>query len=399
MSLKTRLFLSVLVAATGCGDDEKKSTDEGDDAADAGQGDAGSDAAVSPDGWQALDYADPASWLCAPGLDKDECLSVDLTTSEAGEGGAFESVSTEAAQSPKLDCFYIYPTYDTRPEADNATDFSDLSKILLAMRNQAARFTSVCRVIAPLYRQMTIGTYGEPGGYSATLQFERAYADVEDAFDHYLENISDGRPFVLMGHSQGTHMLTQLVAQRIDGDAALRKQMTAALLIGPVGAIHVPEGKDVGGTFKNVPLCSDAKESGCIVAFDSKGGGLPYDRPPSLPIPDGMKRACVLPTTLGGGTGNILELSIWEKDSGLPLPPAASEPFVAFRGATSAECEDDGMLGLSAVADAPAQVPLTPQNLQSVLVGRGGMPSLHIVDYNYAMGDLLRFVKAKADAL
>lgn len=53
---------------------------------------------------------------------------------------------------------------------------------------------------APLYRQSSIG------GGDITL----ATGDVEAAFRHYAEHLNHGRKFVLMGHSQGTLVLTPL---------------------------------------------------------------------------------------------------------------------------------------------------------------------------------------------
>ncbi len=393
--LKTAGWLALVAVILGaCGSEDESEPAGGDE----------SDAGVEPDsglgaGWSALDYSDKTLWLCGPNAAKDHCLEVDLTTSEAAADGKFETVVPKVATNPKLDCFYVYPTVDGRKTAENMEDVRDAEPVLVAMRNQVAHFSGVCRIIAPLYRQMTIGTYNQPSGYFGSEPFERAYADVQDAFDYYMENLNKGRPFVLMGHSQGTHMLIPLIAGRIENDPTLLDKLELALLIGPVGSIHVPEGKGVGGSFKKLPLCAKGGASKCIVAFDSKGGGLAYDKFPTRPIPEGMERACVVPSTLGASAGGAFAWSIWEKESGIPFPAEATKPWVSYPGATSGECEDDGMLGLSAVAAAVASVPFTPQAIQGALEGRGQDNALHIVDYNYAMGDLVRLVGERSDAL
>ena len=112
---------------------------------------------------------------------------------------------------------------------------------------QAGPFAAMCDVYAPVYRQITMGAFGAEN--TAEL-LETAYGDVVDSFQHYLANDNDGRPFVLMGHSQGSGMITRLIQEEIDDDAELREQMISALVIG--SAVGAPEGEDVGGAGQGV---------------------------------------------------------------------------------------------------------------------------------------------------
>lgn len=71
---------------------------------------------------------------------------------------------------------------------------------------------------------------------AATTALETAYKDVEDAFDYYMANYNKDannkpRPFILAGHSQGSNLLLMLLERRFS-DAALRKQLVAAYVIG-----------------------------------------------------------------------------------------------------------------------------------------------------------------------
>ena len=69
-----------------------------------------------------------------------------------------------------------------------------------------------------------------------------------------------GRPFVLIGHSQGSLMLQMLIAREIENDPAVAARMKLAII--PGFNVLVPQGKLVGGTFKKTPLCSRPGETG-----------------------------------------------------------------------------------------------------------------------------------------
>lgn len=389
--------MALACALLACGDD-KKPDDRGDDK-DAGPKDDAGESDASGDGWKPLDYSKDEYWPCN-GSDSDECAKLDLTVAEKKADGSYESIAVEPAKDPKADCFYVYPSVDEDREAVGLVeDVSDLTPVLKRLRNQGGRFASACRLFVPLYRQMKLGTYKVKNGYVGTEYFEHAYRDVEAAFDYYLEHDNDGRPFVLIGHSQGTHALIRLVQDRIEADDSLRKKMAGALLIGATGAIHVPKGKRVGGTFKKVELCEGDDIVGCVVTFDSKAGGDETVREPAQVIPKGMVRACVSPTTLAGGTDNVLALSIFERDSGMIAPDSVMDPFLAYPQSTTADCVEDGFLALNEWADSPTKASATPQVVNLVLMSTGSVNGMHSTDYNYSMGDLLRIARAQIDAI
>ena len=63
---------------------------------------------------------------------------------------------------------------------------------------------------APYYRQMIFEAYLQPMD-SLQRYAEIAALDVIDAFQYYMEHFNGGRPFFLMGHSQGSQMLIELL--------------------------------------------------------------------------------------------------------------------------------------------------------------------------------------------
>ncbi|MGH1560618.1 DUF3089 domain-containing protein [Caulobacter segnis] len=78
-----------------------------------------------------------------------------------------------------------------------------------------ARFASQCRVFAPMCRQVTLAALravmmGQPSPGNGVL----AYGDVRDAWRWYLAHENKGRGVVLIGHSQGSRLLLDLLGTR-----------------------------------------------------------------------------------------------------------------------------------------------------------------------------------------
>ena len=113
----------------------------------------------------------------------------------------------------------------------------------LAAEAQFARFASVCRPFAPIYRQMTLGARSpliRPAA-NITQAAMLAYRDVLAAWRNYLATRNHGRPFVLIGHSQGSLMLQQLIAREIENNPAVARRMKLAII--PGFNVLVPAGE------------------------------------------------------------------------------------------------------------------------------------------------------------
>src|SRR5438067_4751351 len=94
---------------------------------------------------------DTQVWLCRPGQPGNPCLA-SLTTTAVGPDGTLTVQSNVPAASPKIDCFYVYPTVSQQP-TPNANLTIDPAERSVAIA-QASRFSQVCRVFAPMYRQL-----------------------------------------------------------------------------------------------------------------------------------------------------------------------------------------------------------------------------------------------------
>jgi hypothetical protein len=333
------------------------------------------------------DYRDPAMWMCRPDLGSDACRT-DLTTTELYADGSRVVRAHAPAHDAPVDCFYIYPTVDLGLVPGNHVDFSDLSAIRKVVAAQVARFSEVCNVYAPLYRQVTIGTYFESEAKSQRY-FDVAYSDVAAAFHSYLLHFDRGRPIVVLGHSQGAKMAENLLRDTFDRNDELRARLVVAM---PIGAfIDVPDGSDTGGSFEHLAPCRGADEVGCLVTYMSaREGDHPKHIPP--PVPAGHHAACVDPAV-----GQLLSESVF------PAEHHAAElgvttPYVSYRDFYRAQCSHaaDGRDYLEiAEARAPGEQRPSPIDLGKGNLGMG----LHIYDYQLPQGDLIALVQTKLAAL
>ena len=186
-------------------------------------------------------------WLCGPGVANDPCRPSLSTTLYRGWDVRAGRVTPARARDRGVACFYVYPTVSGQ-QTRLATKRVDPEIRSIALY-QAARFSQVCRVYAPVYRQATVPALN--AGTTTRGDYLTAYGDVEEAFDAFLRRIGRHRGFVLIGHSQGSFHLERLVRRRIDGHAGLRRRMVSAVLLG--GDVAVRKGSDRGGTFRRVP--------------------------------------------------------------------------------------------------------------------------------------------------
>jgi hypothetical protein len=348
-------------------------------------------------------YDDPGLWLCHPDkpVGEDQCLSADLDVTELLADGTTALVEHTFAADPAFDCFYVYPTVDLRIEPAQTEDFVDIDQELDPLLNQAARFTRMCRMFAPLYHQVTLGTFNSD---QAEVLLDAAYQDVLAAFTSYLDRHAGDRPLVIMGHSQGTFMTTRLIQEVVEPDEALRGRLLAALLIG--GSVSVPDGELVGGSFTGLPLCQAPEELGCVIAYRTFAADLPPEPGTQGPDIAGNTVACTNPAALGG-PATLARGAVFPTFShqefvfpSFDFGPDIDTQFVMLRDFFALECQTDSDgLGFLAASAAPAadDMRTNPVDFENPLFGPGFL-GLHVLDYNLAMEDLLALVEAKAAA-
>ncbi len=343
------------------------------------------------------DYGNPQAWLCRP--DRPGACDVDLSTTVLGPDG--RSTVERARLDPKapVDCFYVYPTVstDTTAVSDLVPDAAERN----VARLQLARFGTQCRLFAPLYRQVTSMTVGRALAAGNPVPDYRGigYEDVRAAWHHYLAHDNSGRGVVLIGHSQGTSILTELIRSEIEG-TPMQSRIVSALLLGAVGGILVPRGRYLGGTFAHMPLCRAATQTGCVVAYSSFRNTAPAAANTLFgrSADSTLVAACTNPAALGGGEAALS--GYFDAEGGTAMPMAPSDPWavggqpiatpmVRVVGLLKARCTSNAFASYLEVTvqrgpDSPAS-----RDIQGDLPEPFG---LHLVDMEVAMGNLIDLV-------
>ncbi len=201
---------------------------------------------------EAPDYDDPAWWAASPQAeDPSDQMPAGVTPAPTGVG-----------------VFFVHPTsyfgkeHWNQPLQHESANWIVDERIL---RHQASVFNSCCEVYAPRYRQATFFSFMDQDG-NGEKALDLAYADVVDAFNHFISELEADQPFVLAGHSQGSRHATQLLREHIDG-TPLQARLVAAYLVG-FGVTDDQLG--------SVPVCANATQTGCALgwnAMDGEGAG------------------------------------------------------------------------------------------------------------------------------
>ena len=358
------------------------------------------------------DYADKSSWLCWPGAALNAC-KVDLDTTVVKADGATHVEHFVADPHPPIDCFYVYPTVSNDPGTLSTMKVEAEETRVVAQ--QFARLGASCRLFAPMYRQFTLtalrASMLAPTSAAATAPRPiTPYTDVRDAWNYYLAHENNGRGVVLVGHSQGSGLLVQLIKMEIDGKPS-QARMVSAILMGT--NLVVPSGADVGGDFKAVPLCHAADQTGCAIAYASFRETSPppansrFGRP-RTPTPGGTA-ACVNLASLTGGSGALHSYFPATGDLVTERPATSAPwvvgktidtPFVSVPGLLTAHCVSTPEFNYLAIHTNDTPGPRAHDVPGDIVVGDRILKDwgLHVIDANLAMGNLVDIVHGEGGA-
>jgi hypothetical protein len=355
-------------------------------------------------------------WVCRPGQAAGPCASSLAATTVTAAGALKPATWPHSAMASQFDCFYVHGS-------DGLTGIGNtglaVTKVDIAVAaEQAAPFSQVCQVWAPSYRSQTLPAV-EKGlaGDGALLRSTSAvaYDSLLPAWQWFLAH-TDGKPIILIGDSQGSAMLIDLISAQFDHQPSVLRRLLVAILVG--GNLQVPVGKTAGATFTRVPLCTASTETGCAIAFSSY---------PSQPPPDsmfgrpgqgvslqsgqtaraGQQVACVNPAALAGGTGVLDPYLLTASQTAqveidtTRLTEPVSTPWVTYPSLYSASCEQDGgatWLQVTSLAGTSRTRPVVNEDQVDGVVDTGPAWGYHGFEYGLTLGNLLRDIAGQEAA-
>jgi hypothetical protein len=329
-------------------------------------------------------------WLCNPTAKGSDPCALSRTATAVTASGATQITSSSTSKSaPKYDCFYVYPTVSSEPGPNANLTIQPAETVVAEL--QASRFSQVCRVWAPMYRQRTVASLSQGLG-AAKKSTLIAYNSLLSGWKDYLAHDNHGRPIIFIGHSQGAAILINLLESQIDPSPKLRAQMVSAIILG--GNVQVPDGQDVGGSFKHIPTCGSAAQTGCVVAYSSFNTTPPANALFGIPgqgvslqsgqtVSSGEEVACVNPVNFSQATGSPLPyfLTASSKVKGVNV----KTPWVSFPGLYTATCEHSN--GATWLNIGTTGVPGDPRPVATPVLGPTW--GLHLDDVNLTLGNLV----------
>lgn len=202
----------------------------------------------------ATNYANPEHWLALP-----------------------------ASPDKPVDVFYLYPTVfqkvnKNEPNICNIDNPVMVKYSQLALAFQASAFDPVGNIYAPYYRQADAAyTLGLPLAEQHKVVGGIPTTDASAAFDHYINNFNNGRPFILAGHSQGSNVLLYLLSDYMKKHPEVYRRMIAAYVI---GYSITPEYLAKNPHLK---FAKGAKDTGVIISYNTEAPQVAGKNPVVLP--------------------------------------------------------------------------------------------------------------------
>ncbi|WP_018149591.1 DUF3089 domain-containing protein [Henriciella marina] len=387
-------ILGLAVVACGGAEETAPAAEAADEAASA-EDTANAAGADAP-----TDYSELSNWLCHPGKAEDAC-DIDLDYTVVSADGMTEQRAYTPANDPAIDCFYIYPTV-SMDETPNS-DLTPGDEELRVVESQFAHFGSACRLYAPMYRQMTIPELrSRMMGGEVRADEDMRWADVSGAWQAYVETQNDGRGVVIIGHSQGAHMIEELVSREIEG-AEIEGRVLSVM---PIGWTAYPDASS-GGIGPFAP-CETLGQTGCSVSYVSfRATSAPPERSWFGQTNDEGRRAlCVNPAAVTG-SGDALDARLSARNwvtgeaAGFMDEGSIETPFASVPGLLTGACvETEEHTYLEVTVNGDPTDPRTDDIAGDVMIAGQVLSDwgLHLVDMNVAMGDLVTIVEAQANS-
>ena len=206
------------------------------------------------------DYSNSTNWAARPDNDAQQFYIPD------------ESYKVNRNDND-VDVFYIHPTgfYEKKWNSDMDRNKSAFERTEIMLANQASAFNESCNIYAPEYRQATYFAFFDKN-QNGKKALDLAYTDVESAFDYFIENNNNDKPFIIAGHSQGALHAQRLIINRIQG-TSLQERFICAYAIGYM----IPDNL-YDDLFPSIKRSENYNDTNCIVSWSTVVEGFKRSR-------------------------------------------------------------------------------------------------------------------------
>ena len=194
--------------------------------------------------WKSLNYGAPGNWIICEEKIRENC---------------------------DVDIFYVLPTI----YADKDNEYmrwqnnkAIQQKAKMFAEQHTGIFSGYCRVFAPYYRQAEFSRCIKEIDLPAAKQsyIRHGIYDVQNAFRYYMKHYNKGRPFILLGFSQGAMALLEVMKTEFS-DHRVNAKLVAAYLIGyPNMPKSFPE-------YPHLRTAQRADDTGVIITYNSQAPG------------------------------------------------------------------------------------------------------------------------------
>jgi pimeloyl-ACP methyl ester carboxylesterase len=197
----------------------------------------------------------------------------------------------------KVDIFYLYPTAWTSTDPDNPhvcaiDEPTMLTQAPQAFARQATAFQTVGNIYAPFYRQDN-GSSIDRLNVIAGIPTLDAIA----AFDYYIKHFNNNRPYILVGHSQGATVLSNLLSEYMKDHPDVYSRMVAAYVIGnPITDAYLAANP-------HLKFAEGPDDTGVIISYNTQAAYFFTQDPPVPPNP-----------VLYGMVGRVINPINWKTD-------------------------------------------------------------------------------------
>jgi len=184
-------------------------------------------------------------------------------------------LSLPASVDKKVDVFFLYPTawQKVNNSDPNICDIDNPSMLIgakIAFYKDATAFETAGNIYAPYYRQadgkytMSLPSLEEQDKFAGGIP----KSDVFAAFDYYIKNYNNGRPFIIASHSQGAVMARFLLSEYMKENPKVYNRMIAAYVIGySVTDEYLAENP-------HLKFAEGPNDTGVIISYNTEAPGV-----------------------------------------------------------------------------------------------------------------------------